>query len=81
VRLAGVALSSFAPARDAEQLGIFDAARAGEAERARGSGETLRDRELSRAVDRVREKFGDSAIRAGAPRAAPLGEKGARKPR
>jgi hypothetical protein len=32
-------------------------------------------------VDRVREKFGDSAIRAGAPRAAPLGEKGARKPR
>lgn len=84
VRLAGVALSNFTPARDAEQLGIFDGGRAGDA-RSAGSagdnGESLRDRELSRAVDRVREKFGDAAIRAGAPRAAPLGEKGARKPR
>jgi DNA polymerase-4 len=81
VRLAGVALSKFAPARDAEQLGIFGAARTGNAGGAGDGGESLRDRELSRAVDRVREKFGDSAIRAGAPRTAPLGEKGARKPR
>jgi DNA polymerase-4 len=72
VRLAGVALSKFTPARDAEQLGMFGGG---------AHGESLRDRELSRAVDRVREKFGDAAIRAGAPRAAPLGEKGARKPR
>ncbi|MHB1095482.1 MAG: Y-family DNA polymerase [Gemmatimonadaceae bacterium] len=87
VRLAGVALSNFTPARDAEQLGIFDGrgphsgGGAGDANGAGDSGESLRDRELSRAVDRVREKFGDAAIRAGAPRAAPLGEKGARKPR
>ena len=81
VRLAGVALSNFTPARDAEQLGIFDASRRGTAGGAGDSRENLRDRELSRAVDRVREKFGDAAIRAGAPRAAPLGEKGARKPR
>ena len=72
VRLAGVALSRFTPARDAEQLTMFDAAK---------SVETPRDRALSRAVDRVREKFGDASIRAGAPRATPLGEKGARKPR
>lgn len=83
VRLAGVALSNFTPARDAEQLGMFGGSGGG-AEGAAGmgrSGESLRDRELSRAVDRVRERFGDAAIRAGAPRAAPLGEKGARKPR
>jgi len=80
VRLAGVALSNFTPARDAEQLGIFGGGDAAGASASSG-GESLRDRELSRAVDRVREKFGDSAIRAGAPRAAPLGEKGARKPR
>lgn len=78
VRLAGVALSKFTPARDAEQLGIFGA---GAAAGTNAAGESLRDRALSRAVDRVREKFGDSAIRAGAPRSAPLGEKGARKPR
>ncbi|MBI5600313.1 MAG: DNA polymerase IV, partial [Gemmatimonadetes bacterium] len=78
VRLAGVALSKFTPARDAEQLGIFGSR---DAAGASASGESLRDRELSRAVDRVREKFGDAAIRAGAPRSAPLGEKGARKPR
>ncbi|MFA6168118.1 MAG: DNA polymerase IV [Gemmatimonadaceae bacterium] len=81
VRLAGVALSNFTPARDAEQLGIFDGGRGGNEGSAGDSRESLRDRELSRAVDRVREKFGDAAIRAGAPRAAPLGEKGARKPR
>lgn len=78
VRLAGVALSKFTPARDAEQLGIFGG---GDATGTNAGGESLRDRELSRAVDRVREKFGDAAIRAGAPRATPLGEKGARKPR
>jgi len=71
VRLAGVALSNFAPARDAEQLAMFGATDAVE---------SPRDRALSRAVDRVREKFGDTSIRAGAPRVAPLGEKGARKP-
>ncbi|MDP1889776.1 MAG: DNA polymerase IV [Gemmatimonadaceae bacterium] len=78
VRLAGVALSKFTPRRDAEQLGMFGG---GGAANVGDSGESLRDRELSRAVDRVREKFGDAAIRAGAPRSAPLGEKGARKPR
>lgn len=78
VRLAGVALSKFTPARDAEQLGMFGG---GGAAGAGDNRESLRDRELSRAVDRVREKFGETAIRAGAPRTAPLGEKGARKPR
>ncbi len=72
VRLAGVALSNFAPARDAEQLTMFGAVPAVE---------SSRDRALSRAVDRVREKFGDGSIRAGAPRGTPLGEKGARKPK
>ncbi len=72
VRLAGVALSNFTPARDAEQLTMFGTANAVE---------TPRDRALSRAVDRVREKFGDASIRAGGPRERSLGEKGARKPR
>ncbi|MEK7240665.1 MAG: DNA polymerase IV [Gemmatimonadota bacterium] len=72
VRLAGVALSNFRPARDAEQLSIFGAA---------PEVESPRDRALSRAMDRVREKYGDASIGSGAPRAAPLGEKGARKPR
>jgi hypothetical protein len=43
--------------------------------------ERERDRELSRAVDRVREKYGDDAIRTGAPRRVPIGEKGAKRPR
>jgi len=72
VRLLGVALSNFAPARDAEQLTIFGAA---------PTVESPRDRALSRAMDRVREKYGDGSISAGVPRTAPLGEKGARKPR
>jgi DNA polymerase-4 len=86
VRLAGVALSKFSPARDAEQLALFGAAPRGSPPAdgtVPGSAalESARDRALSRAVDRVREKFGDASIRAGAPRATPLGEKGARKPR
>ena len=72
VRLAGVALSRFTPSRDAEQLTMFEPA---------APLESAKDRALSRAVDRVREKFGDASIRAGAPRSTPLGEKGARKPR
>ena len=43
--------------------------------------EDARDRDLSRAIDRVRARFGDDAIRAGKARARPVGEKGARKPR
>jgi len=78
-RLAGVALSNFVPMRDSEQLAMFATptprAPAGAAP------ESPKDRALSRAVDRVREKFGDGSIGAGAPRTAPLGEKGARKPR
>ncbi len=75
-RLVGVALSNLARGRDAEQLTIFEAALARE-----DVPERERDRELSRAVDRVREKFGEGAIRTGAPRRRATGEKGARKPR
>ncbi len=57
-RLVGVALGGLTPARDAEQLGLFAAAPA--VERAE-------DRALSRAVDRVRERFGPEAIKAGPP--------------
>lgn len=56
-RLVGVALGNFSPARDAEQLALF------------GTGpvvERAQDRAVSRAVDRVRERFGAGAIRAGA---------------
>jgi DNA polymerase-4 len=73
-RLVGVALSNFTEARDAEQLEVpmlVPSARA----------EEVRDRDLSRALDRVREKFGDESIRTGRRRARPVGEKGARKPR
>ncbi|MBL8995787.1 MAG: DNA polymerase IV [Gemmatimonadetes bacterium] len=55
-RLVGVALGNFVPARDAEQLALF------------GTGpvvERAQDRAVSRAVDRVRERFGAGAIRAG----------------
>jgi DNA polymerase-4 len=75
-RLVGVAVSNFGAARDAEQLSIFPSTQP-----TAQAPERARDRELSRAVDRVREKFGDTAIRTGEARRAPLGEKGARKPR
>jgi DNA polymerase-4 len=74
-RLVGVALSNFGAARDAEQLD-FTLASGGPA-----PVEVPRDRDLSRALDRVRERFGDEAIRAGRARRTPVGEKGARKPR
>jgi DNA polymerase-4 len=73
-RLVGVALSNFRDARDAEQLDIPLATPTNRAE-------DPRDRDLSRAMDRVREKFGEDAIRAGRRRARPVGEKGAKKPR
>ena len=75
-RLVGVAVSNFGSARDAEQLSIFQTTHA-----TPEAPERERDRDLSRAVDRVREKFGDTAIRTGEARRAPLGEKGARAPR
>jgi len=56
-RLVGVALSGLAPARDADQLGLF-ALPATATER-------LEDRAVSRALDRVRERFGSDAIRFG----------------
>jgi len=75
-RLVGVALSNFTAARPAEQMVLF------ETNPAQGLlPERTRDRDLSRAVDRVREKFGDDAIRTGPPRRIPIGEKGARRPR
>ncbi len=75
-RLVGVALANLSNGRQAEQLVMFETP-AGSEE----APERTRDRDLSRAVDRVREKFGDGAIRTGAPRRVPVGEKGARKPR
>jgi DNA polymerase-4 len=75
-RLVGVAVSNFTAARDAEQLTMF-----GGAIPVADAPEQEKDRELSRAMDRVRERFGDDAIRAGAARRQPIGEKGARKPR
>ena len=75
-RLVGVAVSNFTAARDAEQLTMF-----GGAAPISVAPELEKDRELSRAMDRVRERFGDDAIRAGAARPQPIGEKGARKPR
>jgi DNA polymerase IV len=75
-RLVGVSLSNLAPARLAEQLAMFDAPAAGGV-----APEGERDRDLSRAVDRVRERFGDDAIRTGAARRFPVGEKGAKRPR
>jgi DNA polymerase-4 len=53
-RLVGVRLSSLAPAESAAQLTLF-------AEPGR-SGETARDRGLTRAVDGVRRKFGAASI-------------------
>lgn len=53
-RLVGVRLSTLAPAESADQLTLFV-----EADR---SGETQRDRLLTRAIDGVRRKFGDASI-------------------
>ena len=75
-RLVGVALTNFTGARDAEQLVMFTAA-----QQPAIVPERERDRDLSRAVDRVRKKFGDDAIHTGAARRDAIGEKGARKPR
>lgn len=58
-RLLGVALSNFS-APPTRQLGLFDAPRA--------PMETPRDRELSRAMDEVRARFGRDAIAAGRKR-------------
>lgn len=55
-RLVGVALGGLGAARDAEQLGLFSASTP--------VVERPEDRALARAVDRVRERFGDGAIRA-----------------
>lgn len=54
-RLVGVALGGLGPARDAEQLGLFVV---------REAVERPEDRALSKAVDKVRSRFGDAAIRA-----------------
>ena len=75
-RLVGVGLSNLTSARVTEQLAMFDTPPV-----AGVLPEREKDRELSRAVDRVREKFGDDAIRTGPPRRVPIGEKGAKKPR
>ena len=96
-RLVGVALSNFRSGRDAEQLAMAfsapppvapplaaprgDAAPAARRAPIPDPVEEPRDRDLSRAIDRVRERFGDDAIRAGQSRRRPIGEKGARKPR
>jgi DNA polymerase-4 len=60
-RLLGVALSSLAADPDADQLALFEAAASAEEE-------TARDRALSRAVDRLRERFGDEGIALGRTR-------------
>lgn len=54
-RLLGVALSALAADPDADQLALFEGAAA-------GMEETPRDRALTRAVDRLREKFGEGGI-------------------
>lgn len=76
-RLVGVAVGNLLPARDAEQLGLFGAAGAsvGAAKSAKPGEpapvvERPADRAVSRAIDRVRERFGSEAIRTGANRRA-----------
>lgn len=67
-RLVGVALGNLMPARDAEQLGLFGTGAAVSARRgaeAAAATERPQDRAVSRAVDRVRERFGAEAIRTG----------------
>lgn len=56
-RLLGVGLSGLSDPDDAQQLGLFQ-------ERA-ASHETERDRAVSRAVDRLKDRFGTDAIRPG----------------
>src|ERR1035437_8592676 len=75
-RLVGVSLSNLTPARLAGAVGVFAAPADPGFTR-----ERERDRDLSRAVDRVRERFGDDAIRMGAARRGPIGGKGAKRPR
>lgn len=53
VRLLGVALSGFTDRQGVEQLGLFSNEK---------QLETDRDRDLSRVIDRVRERFGSKAI-------------------
>jgi DNA polymerase IV len=55
-RLVGVALGGLGPARDAEQLGLFGGPT--------GTVERAEDRALAKAMDQVRSRFGDGAIRA-----------------
>lgn len=55
-RLLGVGLAGLSGRDEPRQLGLFSDAVAGETER---------DRDVSRAVDRVRERFGDGAVRRG----------------
>ena len=76
-RLVGVALGNLLPARDAEQLGLFGATGASVcAAKSAKPGEPApvverpADRAVSRAIDRVRERFGSEAIRTGANRRA-----------
>jgi hypothetical protein len=54
-RLLGVAVSSLAQDPDADQMALF-------ATRADPDAETLRDRALAKAVDRVRAKFGSKSV-------------------
>jgi DNA polymerase-4 len=60
-RLLGVALSSLAADPDADQLALFE-------ETATETEESDRDRALTRAVDRLREKFGRDGITVGRTR-------------
>ena len=60
-RLLGVALSALAADPDADQLTLFEAT-------ASADEETARDRALVRAVDRLREKFGNDGIALGRTR-------------
>ncbi|MBX9927856.1 MAG: DNA polymerase IV [Gemmatimonadaceae bacterium] len=57
-RLVGVGLSNLSPAPDAEQIALFATTEP--------TVESPRDRDLSRALDAVRERYGASAIRSAA---------------
>lgn len=64
-RLVGVSLGNLTAARDAEQLGLFGA---GTSTGAAAPVERPEDRAVSRALDRVRARFGAEAIRTGSGR-------------